>query len=241
MISKNTLIYQLIALPGRELMRGIEFLFRKASGDYVFFNTAQYPWTTQIEANYKTIQAELLNLLENKQRIPNFHEISEDQEAITDGIWKSFMFYACGHKIESNCNKCPETAKLLANIPGMKNSLFSILEPGTHLKPHRGIFCGFGRYHLGLVVPNNVDQCGIRVEETTKSWEEGKSFMFDDTYEHEAWNHTDQIRVILMVDVARKLPLPLSLVNELMIWLIGISPFVQNMLEKQANFDRQAT
>lgn len=240
MITKDTLLYKLIALPGRELMRCIEFLFRKAGGDDAFFDKNQYPWTRQLEAEYRTIQTELLNILDSKQKIPKFHELSEDQEEITDGVWKSFIFYACGHKVDSNCTKCPETVKLLDAIPGMKNSLFSILEPNTHLKPHRGLFCGFARYHLGLLVPKHKEGCGLRVNDTIKIWEEGKSFMFDDTHEHEAWNNTDEIRIILMVDVARKLPLPLSLINEFMIWLIGTSPFIQNMLKNQDRFDRQA-
>jgi aspartyl/asparaginyl beta-hydroxylase (cupin superfamily) len=36
-----------------------------------------------------------------------------------------------------------------------------------------------------------------------RQWEEGKAWAFDDTIEHEAWNDSDQTRVVLLFDVWR--------------------------------------
>jgi aspartyl/asparaginyl beta-hydroxylase (cupin superfamily) len=46
--------------------------------------------------------------------------------------------------------------------------------------------------------------CALRVGDETKSWMAGKCWVFDDTQEHEAWNRSDGIRTILMIDFAKE-------------------------------------
>src|SRR5687768_10908719 len=60
-----------------------------------------------------------------------------------------------------NCKKCPETLRLIEKIPGMKTAFFSILAPQKHLPAHRGPFNGVLRYHLGLIIPQEREQCRI--------------------------------------------------------------------------------
>ena len=43
--------------------------------------------------------------------------------------------------------------------------------------------------------------------------------LFDDTFLHEAANETDQVRVVLFLDVARKMVWPLALLNRLFLWI----------------------
>ena len=52
--------------------------------------------------------------------------------------------------------------------------------------------------HLPLIVPAD---CGFRVGGETRAWVEGEAFAFDDTIEHEAWNESNQPRVVLILDV----------------------------------------
>jgi aspartate beta-hydroxylase len=52
--------------------------------------------------------------------------------------------------------------------------------------------------HLPLIVP---DKCGFRVGGEIREWRVGEAFVFDDTIEHEAWNESDAIRAVLIVDV----------------------------------------
>jgi beta-hydroxylase len=87
---------------------------------------------------------------------------------------------------------------LIENIPNLVTAGFSSLRPGTHIAPHTGYPDGVLRCHLGLVVPETG--CGIRVGDETRHWEVGKCLVFDDTLEHEAWNHSDRTRVILLLD-----------------------------------------
>ena len=80
---------------------------------------------------------------------------------------------------------------------------FSTLQGKSHIKPHSGPMNLRLRIHLPLIVPKNVtpNACGIRVGDQIRSWEEGKVLMFDDSYEHEVWNETEQVRVLLLIDL----------------------------------------
>ncbi|EWM28450.1 aspartyl asparaginyl beta-hydroxylase [Nannochloropsis gaditana] len=42
--------------------------------------------------------------------------------------------------------------------------------------------------------------CGIRIGDQVREWVEGKCLVFDDAYEHEVWNLTEEERVLLLVD-----------------------------------------
>ena len=108
----------------------------------------------------------------------------------------------------------------------MKTAMFSILAPHKHIPDHCGPYKGIVRYHLALKVPEPRDQCRIRVGDEIVTWEEGRSLIFDDTYEHEVWNDTDGERVVLFVDVVRPLRFPMNLVNAGVIWAIAHSPFI---------------
>jgi aspartate beta-hydroxylase len=77
-------------------------------------------------------------------------------------------------------------------------ALYSVLTPGAHIPPHTGVINVRLVVHLPLIVPAD---CGIRVGSETRSWEEGRCIVFDDTYEHEAWNKSGQTRVVLIFDV----------------------------------------
>ena len=94
--------------------------------------------------------------------------------------------------------------------------MFSILEPGKHLPPHRGPYNGVLRLHLGLIVPEPREQLGIRVENDIYRWQEGEAVVFDDAYEHEAWNRTPHTRVVLFVDFRKPLRFPANFLN----WLL---------------------
>lgn len=196
-------------------------------GKRTFFDPSSFPWVLRVEAEWRTIRTELDALLLHRDQIPNFQDISEDQKILTEGEqWKTFFFYAYGHKAEHNCAQCPETARLLQYIPGMKTAMFSNLAPKKHIPGHRGPYKGVLRYHLGLVIPGPKSSCRILVGSGVRSWEEGKSLVFADSHWHEAWNDLDSYRVILFVDFVRPLPFPLSILNRLMIWRISRTPFI---------------
>lgn len=227
---------------GETLLRQLEKIIGSASlvGQSTFFDPDQFPWVKTFEDHWQIIRQELDKILEYRDNLPNFQDISPDQYRITsDQRWKTFFFYAYGVKAEQNCGLCPQTADLLASIPGLKTAFFSILLPQKQIPPHRGPYNGVLRYHLGLLVPQATNQCGIRVGKDIRHWQEGKSLVFDDSFEHEAWNCTDEVRVILFVDVVRPLKFPVSLLNQLIIQLIAWSPYIRDAEVNQKKWDQQ--
>ncbi|MFZ2507737.1 MAG: aspartyl/asparaginyl beta-hydroxylase domain-containing protein, partial [Steroidobacteraceae bacterium] len=97
------------------------------------------------------------------------------------------------------------TSQLLAQLPlahirdHAPETCFSVLRPGTHILPHRGVTNVRSVLHLPLIVP---ELCALNITGVgTFSWEEDRCFAFDDTYEHEAWNHSEHTRVILLTDI----------------------------------------
>jgi len=214
---------------GARVLQGLEVVIKRGSlvDTTPFLSPAEFPWVADMEAGWKDIRAELDEVLAYQADLPNFQDISADQATITDDDrWKTFFLYGFGFRSDANCERCPATARLIEAVPGMKTAFFSILAPGKRIPAHRGPWKGVLRYHLALMVPEPAENCGIRVDDQTAHWEEGKSLVFDDSYEHEAWNETDGTRVVLFMDVVRPLRFPASAVNSAVIKAVAISPFV---------------
>lgn len=205
-----------------------------------FLATGTFEWIPKLEAEWKTIRTELDQVLSYRDSLPNFQDISIDQASITDDDgWKTYFFFAYGFRSEANCARCPDTAALLGRIPGLTTAFFSILSPGKHIPEHRGPWRGVLRYHLALKVPEPASAAGITVGGETAHWEEGRSLLFDDGYDHWAWNDTDGVRVVLFVDVLRPLRPPADQVNRALIWAIGRSPFIQDSRNRHEAWERR--
>ena len=197
---------------------------------------SDYPALAVLAENYPTIRAECEELIQSRVRIPGMEELtSYTAGGIHQIAWKSFMFKS-GEFIEENCALAPQTTALLRNIPGVYTAFFSVLEPDQHIKAHWGYWKGFVRYHLGVIIPdNNADnRCWIRINPEAQSrdgdrtaieqgetyhWHNGEAVLFDDTFLHDAANDSDSVRVVLFLDVARKMPWPLAGLNRLFLWI----------------------
>ena len=227
---------------GDRLLRVIDRLIARYSliPNQPFFDPDEFPWVGEIEADWKAIRAELDDVLTYQEALPNFQDISTDQLSLTtDDRWKTYFFYGYGFKSEPNCARCPDTARIVERIPGMQTAMFSILAPGKHLPPHTGPYKGVLRYHLGLAIPASDERVGIKVGGQVAHWEEGRSLVFDDTFEHEAWNDTAQTRVVLFVDVVRPLRQPVKAINAFIIKAIGFSPFIQDARRRHEDWERR--
>jgi aspartyl/asparaginyl beta-hydroxylase (cupin superfamily) len=159
----------------------------------MFEQASEFSFLANLKRDWQLIRDELLAL--NKTYFVEWPERN-----IYDGNWTVFGLYKLGEKVEQHCALCPITTKLIEEIPGLLSAGFSSLAPGTYIGPHVGYTNRVLRYHLGLVTPEN---CAIRVDKETKSWEAGEDFIFDDTYEHEAWNRSESTRVVLLLDFKR--------------------------------------
>ena len=235
-------IVELTIAVGERLLAPIErFIGRRSLvGDATFFPNERFPWIERIEANQDTIRGELEGVLAHREALPNFQDISKDQIEITDDDnWKTYFLYGYGFAAKLGVQTCPKTAALMREIPGMTTAMFSILSPRKHILDHRGPYKGVLRYHLGLIIPREAEACRIRVGDEIRHWEQGKSMVFDDTFNHEVWNDTDETRVVLFVDVLRPLPFPESTINRLIVKAIGLSPFIRDAKRNQEAWERR--
>ena len=229
---------------GKYSYLGLEWYIRRASlvGDSPFYEKEKFPWVEKLEANWEAIRTELEEVLKDRENIPNFLEVSPGQGRIDNepGKWKTFFLYGYGYPVKDNIARCPETTKLLQQIPDMKTAFFSILAPGKHIPPHRGPYTGVLRYHLGLIVPD-PEKIKIRVHDQIRHWQEGDSLIFDDTYEHEVWNNSDSTRVILFVDFVRPLEGFPKKVNDRVVNMISKSPLVQDGIQNMEKVTQRKT
>jgi aspartate beta-hydroxylase len=177
----------------------------------VFYEREDFPWTERVEAATDMVRAELLNLMTEGSGFSPYvnhadgtHGAQVFKEINRSTNWTSFHFYRHGERIEENCARCPGTAALLDSIdlqrvPGYgPEAMFSVLRPHSRIPPHYGAVNGRLVVHLPLIVPPD---CGaLSAVGEARGWQEGRLMMFDDSFEHEAWNHSDQTRVVLIFD-----------------------------------------
>jgi aspartate beta-hydroxylase len=121
------------------------------------------------------------------------------------GKWSSIRLIAEGAVVEANARLCPQTMALYRALPipqvagRSPNLMFSLLDAHTKIPAHYGVTNTRVVLHIPLVVPPTG--CAIRVGKETRAWETGNALVFDDTIEHEAWNDSDDLRVVLLCDL----------------------------------------
>jgi aspartyl/asparaginyl beta-hydroxylase (cupin superfamily) len=209
-------------------------------GNPPVYDNATFPWARDIEKAYPAIRAELERVLIRKSELPNFQDIASDVKTISnDTGWKTFFLVGFGETSERNTALCPKTWRAIQKIPGLQTAMFSIFEPGKHLPAHRGPYNGVLRLHLGLIVPEPREKVAIRIDDQVRHWEEGKVLIFDDAYEHEAWNHSDKTRVVLFVDFVKPLRIPARFINWLLMNIAFFTPFVREGLDNHKAWEKK--
>jgi beta-hydroxylase len=214
---------------GRQLMSVVAALFRRQSliGAQPVFPSDVLPWLAEFETHWPEIRQELEAVLGADIRLPSFHEVSPDQARISTGRnWQVYPFYTFGDAFAPHCKDCPKTAALLAKVPDLRNAMFSILSPRYHIPAPQGPTNGIIRIHLPLVVPRDRERCRIRVDKEYVAWELGKAVVFDDYYEHEVWNDTDDTRVVLFFDVDRPMRPIGRWLNRALIWVFKHTAYI---------------
>jgi aspartyl/asparaginyl beta-hydroxylase (cupin superfamily) len=232
-----------IKLPLKKVGHALEDWVADQSpmGNSSIIDAKHFEWVERLEKGSDVIRQELVALLHGQKQLPNIQELNPRQTNLGQkGGWKSYFFCLFGNRIDESYKRCPETGKLLDSIPGLTLAFFSILEPGMHIKAHRGGYKGVVRCHLGLIVPEPQTNVRMRVGNEMVYWQEGKCVIFDDTHKHEVWNDTDGIRVVLLFDVYRPLPRWLTLVNKRVLNLAGYSPEARRLVRSQREWEMRS-
>jgi aspartyl/asparaginyl beta-hydroxylase (cupin superfamily) len=163
------------------------------------YDPSQYSFVPHVEANWRTIRAELLAALNIADSgLEPYKDIAKtDKKA----AWRTAGLMYWTMKSKENIARFPKTWEIFKDIPNLTSCSIHLLEPHSTIKPHIGDTDAMLRCHMGLVVPAPLPRCGFRVGNEMTSWEEGKVFIFNDAREHTAWNNTDQNRYVISFDV----------------------------------------
>ncbi len=178
----------------------------------------------------KQHQATLLQELQSIYHTEDWFDWPETHLYGDDVEWNVFPFLAFGLKVDRMCELCPETARILQSLPGIRIAVYSRLGAKSELEPH----CGLApmandalRCHFGLIVPQN---CGIWVEGEIQEQRAGEIIVFDDSKEHSAYNKSSEERVVLLMDLQRPADIPRG--NS----LLGLNQEMNGLIEKLSPF-----
>lgn len=174
-----------------------------------YFDLEPLDWVDALQGQMPAIRAELEQLLPSptgRERV--LLTDAQEAESLRGGLevppsWNGYYFYRHGERRDDNCRSCPATSAALDALPLSRvrehgpEVLFSVFTAGTHLLPHRGVTNTRVVGHLPLIVP---EKCALSVGGEIHEWRAGRVVVFDDTYEHEAWNRSAQTRVVLIFD-----------------------------------------
>jgi aspartate beta-hydroxylase len=176
-----------------------------------FFDRRDFPWIGAVESATDDIRQELLQLLEARRDdfVPYVSHapgvpLNQWKDLNNSRGWTALFLHKDGEARQQNLERCPRTVAAiaqapLAEVPGHAPTVFfSRLQPKTRIPPHSGATNSRLIVHIPLIVPPG---CGFRVGSEVREWEPGTALIFDDTIEHEAWNDSDQERVVLIFDI----------------------------------------
>jgi ornithine lipid ester-linked acyl 2-hydroxylase len=168
-----------------------------------FYSAAQFPWAVRLRDRWLEIREEFDRLWAQRLELPTPEQLEGTTAAISSSSWRLFVLRDVYGPIPEHEALCPTTARLLAEIPGLTLGMFSVFAGPMHIKAHRGYTKCVLRGHLPLRVPEPPGACRLRVGRTVRPWREGDLMIFDDTFEHEAWQETDGTRAVLLFDFQR--------------------------------------
>jgi aspartate beta-hydroxylase len=165
-----------------------------------FFDPSSFWFTGYLEENWEIIRDELDRV--DDPAGAGFSTAGLEGSSVRGGKWHQLMLWDRGRRFDRACDMFPATAALLAGIPeaadlGNGFVMISWTQPGTWITPHCGPTNSKARAHFCI---RDDEQARIRVGGEVRSWEQGKCFVFDDSFEHEVWHEGDRPRVVLIVD-----------------------------------------
>jgi len=180
-----------------------------------YYDPADFDWAPAVEARTADIRTELIALLDARG-VDDFRPYIQAQDGavrldrnkglVDSKEWSALFLCENGKPDEALIERCPKTWETVQQVPLARINgwgptvMFSLLRGGARIAAHTGMFNTRLVCHLPLVVPPG---CSFRVGNEIKDWREGKLFIFDDTIEHEAWNDSNEDRVVLIFDIWR--------------------------------------
>jgi aspartate beta-hydroxylase len=168
-----------------------------------------FPDWKKFAGAWQAIRDEALVVGRRLHEVPRFHEIMREQTAISanDGRdWRLFILKAYGIDNPRNRGTCPILSSVVAASPGVLSASISFMAPNKHIPAHRGPFRGLLRFYLPLVMPKTAEglpAAVLKIDGQEYRLSDGEGMLWDDTYPHEVWNRSEEVRIVLLLDVRR--------------------------------------
>lgn len=174
-----------------------------------WFEREEFDWVERLEAAAGAIREELAAVLSDPEELDpyvvNRGYLPEDWRSLADSAdWSAYHLYRGGERQDEHCKRCPVTVATVETLPLVDcpghapEAFFSILRPGTAIPPHVGLANTKLAVHLALIIPEN---CSITVGGETRTWQEGRVLVFDDSFEHQAENASSHTRAVLITEI----------------------------------------
>jgi aspartyl/asparaginyl beta-hydroxylase (cupin superfamily) len=176
-----------------------------------YYERHEFDWLAKVEVAVPDMQTELAAILNSDDGFAPYVESSPDRPLPAnplrdDPSWGALYFWKGGERILANADRAPATMKALSLAPQpfidkrSPMALYSRLTPGTHIQPHHGLLNTRLICHIPLIAPPG---CALRVGNETREWRMGETLIFDDSFEHEAWNRGTADRIVLLFEIWR--------------------------------------
>ena len=203
-----------------------------------------FPSHTLFEASFQDLKAEVEKMLKSTRGGKDLTltrdtysgenaYIGQDvkvQNGETTG-WR-VMNIKAGNQFSPYAKHFPTLRRILRRTKNVVSCVVSVLEPGVTIPIHVGYYKGIMRYMIPTHVPKERDKVFLCVNGKKYNWEEGKSVLWDDTFPHKVYNYTDEVRVVIYMDVLRPLPGWFGAFNRGMVSLASNSGLVKKEVQR---------
>jgi len=171
------------------------------SEEPAFHNLSANTTVKNIIQHYSEIRAEAEALISGEYQIQAANPNAPDSNS--ENAWTHLYFLNYMLPYSTTKKHFPKIAAILLSDPNITLCGIARLKAGGRLLPHCGETNAIIRCHLGLKVPGNLPEIGIRVKDEKRAWHEGEVLAFNDAYNHEAWNNTNEDRYLLIFDIIK--------------------------------------
>jgi aspartyl/asparaginyl beta-hydroxylase (cupin superfamily) len=164
-----------------------------------FIKPDEFDWASELKANGPLIKDELFKYL-SKHDLKSYFASSMVSR---NNSWRTISLKTWSIELFKNQKEFPITNALIKKYPQIISASFNLLEPNSKILPHCGDTNAIYRCHLGLEIPEGLPNCGFRVRDENRAWENNEWIIFMDAYNHEAFNNSTKERYIFLLDVLR--------------------------------------